>query len=93
MPQLVISSKALGRPINPSENDYKGLGTRLFDSDRPEKPHLRFTYRKGLRQGSVQGWDENENRVYQAKYTGGELIDGSEEFTGEGTLAECYGIE
>ncbi len=84
--------KALGRPINPSENDYKGLGTRLFDSDRPEKPHLRFTYRKGLRQGSVQGWDENENRVYQAKYTGGELVDGSEEFTGEGTLAEFMGL-
>ncbi|MDA7909972.1 ABC transporter permease subunit, partial [Akkermansiaceae bacterium] len=84
--------KALGRPINPSENDYKGLGTRLFDSERPEKPHLRFTYRKGLRQGSVQGWDENENRVYQAKYAGGKLVDGSEEFTGEGTLVDFMGL-
>lgn len=84
--------KALGRPINPSENDYKGLGTRLFDSERPEKPHLRYTYRKGLRQGSVQGWDKNENRVYQAKYAGGKLVDGSEEFTGEGTLVDFMGL-
>ncbi|MDB4438007.1 ABC transporter permease subunit [bacterium] len=83
---------ALGRKIDPSESGYNGLGTRLFDPDRPEKPHLRFTYRKGLRQGDAQGWDQNDNRVYKAKYESGELVDGSEEFTGEGTLEKFIGI-
>ncbi|MDA7896465.1 ABC transporter permease subunit [bacterium] len=83
---------ALGREISPAEIGYNGLGTRLFDSDRPEKPHLRFTYRKGLRQGDAQGWDANANRVYKAKYEGGELVEGSEEYTGEGTLEEFMGL-
>ncbi|MDB4653030.1 ABC transporter permease subunit [Akkermansiaceae bacterium] len=83
---------ALGREIDPSESSYNGLGTRLFDPDRPEKPHLRFTYRKGLRQGDAQGWNQNDNRVYKAKYEAGELVDGSEEFTGEGTLEKFMGI-
>ena len=83
---------ALGRAVDPGQHDYSGLGTRLFDPADPEKPHLRFTYRKGVRQGNAQGWDPDGNRVYQAVYDRGELVPGSEEWTGAGSLAEFMAL-
>jgi len=83
---------ALGRPIDPAELDYNGLGTRLFDPGEPEKPHLRFTYRKGKRQGNGQGWDEKGNRIYKANFEKGELVEGSVEWTGEGTVEEFLAL-
>jgi microcin C transport system permease protein len=79
---------ALARKIDPGKSEYSGLGTRLYSSDRPADPHLRFTYRKGVRQGDVQGWNKENDRVYKAKYLNGSLVDGSEEWEGEGSLAD-----
>lgn len=83
---------ALGRPIEPGESNYSGLGTRLHHADEPEKPHLRYTYRQGKRQGSAQGWDEDGNRLYQAEYDDGNLVEGSEEWTGEGSLEDFLAL-
>lgn len=78
---------ALARKIDPADSDYSGLGTRLRDPDKPADPHLRYTYRKGLRQGDAQGWNAAGDRVYKGRFEGGKLVEGSEEWSGEGDLA------
>jgi microcin C transport system permease protein len=70
---------------------YSGLGTRLYDYDEPENPHLRYRYRKGLKDGDAQGWDREGNRIYGARYEEGELVEGSEFWDGEGSLEEFLG--
>jgi microcin C transport system permease protein len=84
--QDVIS--ALAKKIDPKDSDYSGLGTRLYSAEQPESPHLRFTYRKGQRQGDVQGWNKDDDRIYKAKYLDDQLVEGSEEWEGAGALAE-----
>jgi len=82
---------ALAKELDPSSSQYSGLGTRLYDLDRPENPHLRFTYRNGLRHGDAQGWSQSDDRVYKARYENGQLVEGSEEWEGEGSLEEFLG--
>ena len=79
---------ALAKEISPKEDEFNGLGSILYDQDRPEEPHLRYTYRKGIRQGHVQGWNTDNVRVYSAFYEQGELKEGSEKWEGEGKLEE-----
>ena len=79
---------ALAKEIDPGKLEYSGLGTRLYSTDRPENPHLRFTYRKGARQGNAEGWNADGDRVYKAKYSSGNLVAGSEEWEGEGSMEE-----
>lgn len=79
---------ALAKEISPEEDEFNGLGTVLYDLDRPEVPHLRYTYRKGVRQGHAQGWNIDNVRVYSAFYEQGELKEGSEKWEGEGSLEE-----
>ena len=79
---------ALAKKIDPAGNDYSGLGTRLRDPDKPADPHLRYTYRKGVRQGDAQGWNAAGDRVYKVKFEDGEIVPGSEEWEGEGELAD-----
>jgi len=85
---------ALAKKIEPSQLKYSGLGTRLYSPERPADPHLRFTYRKGLRQGDAQGWNVAGDRVYKAKYLDGQLVEGSQEWEGgegDGAMAEFLG--
>ncbi len=79
---------ALAKEIDPEEIDYSGLGTRLRDAERPADQHLRYTYRKGMRTGDVQGWNAEGDRVYKAKYLEGKLVEDSVEWEGEGELAD-----
>ena len=79
---------ALAKKIDPKASNYSGLGTRLRDVERPADPHLRYTYRKGKRVGDVQGWNTEGVRVYKAKYLNDQLVEGSEEWEGEGDLAD-----
>lgn len=79
---------ALAKEIDPKESDYSGLGTRLRDAERPADQHLRYTYRKGVRKGDAQGWNAEGNRVYKARYLDGKIVEGSEEWEGEGGLAD-----
>ena len=79
---------ALAKEIDPAKLKYSGLGTRLYSIDRPEDPHLRFTYRKGVRQGNAEGWNADGDRIYKAKYSSGNLVAGSQEWEGEGSMEE-----
>jgi len=78
---------ALAKEIEPVEGEYSGLGTRLRDPEKPADPHLRYTYRKGVRQGDAQGWNIAGDRVYKVRFEKGEVVAGSEEWSGEGELA------
>lgn len=75
---------ALASEIEPEESGYNGLGTVLYDPDRPEMPHVRYLYRNGKKKGEAQGWDKNNNRVFRAAYLDGELVEESVFWTGEG---------
>ena len=79
---------ALAKEVDPKASKYSGLGTRLWDPERPADRHLRYTYRKGIRNGDAQGWNTNNDRVYKVKYRDGVIVPGSEEWEGEGELAD-----
>jgi microcin C transport system permease protein len=64
---------------------YWGLAARYHDSE-DGKIHTRFTLRKGLLSGPVDGWSADGSPVYSADYRDGELIE--ENFTGSGTKEE-----
>jgi microcin C transport system permease protein len=64
---------------------YWGLAARYHDSE-DGKIHTRFTLRKGLLSGPVDGWSADGSPVYSADYRDGALI--KEHFTGSGTKEE-----
>jgi len=70
-----------------------GLAARPYDPRKPERMHLRFRYRDGLKDGPADGWDSEANRVYGAVYKKGELVEGSEKWNGKGELADFLAIE
>jgi microcin C transport system permease protein len=75
---------ALGRKIDPEKSQYDGLGTVLYDPDKPQEPHLRYLYRNGKKKGEAQGWDKENNRVFRATYVDGQIVEESVSWTGEG---------
>ena len=52
---------------------FSGLASQVYDLARPERMHLRFRFRDGLKDGPADGWDEERNRIYGALYEKGEL--------------------
>ena len=66
---------------------FNGLASRVYDLAVPERQHVRFKFRDGLRQGEADGWNENGERVYGARYDQGELVTDSVNWNGEGELA------
>jgi len=72
--------------VKVDEKPFFGLGSFVYDLSRPERKHLQFRYRKGLKDGPVQGWDKNNTSVYRAEYSKGELVEGSESWNGKGDL-------
>ncbi|MGE9267365.1 MAG: ABC transporter permease subunit [Verrucomicrobiales bacterium] len=81
-----------GRLQRGGEN-YNGLAARVFDLHQPEHRFLQYRYREGLRDGPADGWDRAGKRVYQANFEAGQLVPGSEKWTGEGELADFLGQE
>jgi len=67
-----------------SSKPYDGLASKIYDLDDPGRMHLRYRYRKGLKDGTADGWDQKNNRVYSATYVKGELVKNSEKWSGEG---------
>lgn len=61
---------------------YYGLAGKYYDVQEA-RLHLRFTLRKGILSGPVDGWDEKGSPVYNASYRDGELV--SETYIGQGT--------
>ena len=75
------------------DNEFSGLATFLYDIREPQRGHLRYKYRFGIREGDVDGWDTEGNNIYRAKYSKGELVEGSEFWSGEGELSEFLALE
>jgi microcin C transport system permease protein len=55
-----------------SRTPYWGLAAKYFDTAE-SRMHLRFTLRKGILHGPVDGWDENNMPVYSGEYRKGKL--------------------
>ncbi len=84
VPTMELEVRDDGRLYHPSASEpFSGLAAKVYDLDDPGRMHLRYRYRQGLREGVVDGWDEERVRVYSAEYSRGELV--VEKYTGEGT--------
>ena len=68
-----------------SNKPYFGLAAKYHDVE-DGKPHLRYTLRKGIFSGAVDGWSADEERVYSAEYLDGEKV--KERFSGEGLVED-----
>ncbi len=79
---------ALAKEVDPKSVNYDGLATRLYDVHKPSEPHIRYLYRKGIRQFEVQGWDRENERVFKGWYQDGVLQKDSIEWSGEGELED-----
>lgn len=64
---------------------YFGLAAKYYSID-DARMHLRYTLRRGLINGPVDGWDESGAPVYSAEYREGELI--SDKYNGPGDKAD-----
>lgn len=73
-----------------SNKPYYGLAARYHDIEGG-KPHLRYTLRKGVFSGAVDGWNVDEERVYSAEYLEGENV--KERFSGEGQTEDFLALE
>ena len=75
-----------GKPFN-------GLAAQVYDVHAPERQHLRFRFRNGLREGKADGWDRQGSRVYGVEYRDGKKVPGTETWNGEGELADFLAEE
>ncbi len=66
---------------------FSGLAAKVYDLRKPERMHLRYRYRDGLKDGPVDGWTPEAERVYGAEYRAGEALPDREFWAGEGDLA------
>lgn len=69
---------------------YSGLAAKYHDVE-DSKPHLRYTLRKGVFSGAVDGWNADEARVYSAEFFNGEKV--KERFSGEGAAEDFLTVE
>ena len=72
---------------------YSGLAATVYDLKEPEKMHIRYRFRNGLKDGAANGWDKEGNRIYGAKFKDGAMIPDSETWNGEGALDDFKGQE
>lgn len=63
---------------------YSGLAFRLYDEESA-LPHIRYRFRKGLKEGRAIGWLPDRTEVYGAIYEKGQLS--AEQYMGEGPVA------
>ncbi len=64
---------------------YFGLAARYHDL-LEGRIYQRFTLRRGVYSGAVDGWNEEGERVYSAEYEGGKKV--KEKYSGEGALED-----
>ncbi len=92
VPTMALEVRDDGLLYHPSSSKpYNGLAARIYDLNEPGRMHLRFRYRKGLKEGAADGWDRENNRIYGANYRQGELQ--SESWSGEGSKEEFLDAE
>jgi len=68
-----------------SRSPYYGLASTYYDIDKG-RFHLRYTLRKGVFSGPVDGWNEKGERVYSAEYFEGKKV--KEKFSGVGSMED-----
>ena len=73
-----------GGVLHAGRKKFNGYASQVYDLDKPEARHLSYRYRDGIRDGRAEGWNRAGDRVYGATYRGGELVEGSEIWSGEG---------
>lgn len=86
LPFLELEEKD-GLLLDHKGKPMQGQVSTLYD-ENAETRHLIYEYRKGVKQGRVIGRDRNGAQVYEAQYASGQLVAGSEKFTGEESVAE-----
>ena len=69
---------------------YNGLAARLYDPHNAERPHLRYRYRQGLKDGVASGWDQDGGRVWSAQYQEGRTV--TSRYEGEGSEADFLNL-
>ena len=69
-----------------SAKPYDGLAATLYDKDNANRFHIRYRYRKGQKDGPAEGRNEKNKRVYAVDYVGGKIKEGSEKWSGNGSL-------
>ncbi len=68
---------------------YSGLASTLYDLYDTTSVHVRYKFRKGLRQGEAKGRSERREPVYTAVYEAGELK--KQTYDGEGSVEDFLG--
>jgi len=68
-----------------SRSPYYGLASTFHDVEKG-KFHLRYTLRKGVFSGPVDGWNEDRERVYSAEYSNGKRV--KQKYTGDGSVED-----
>ncbi|MES2440719.1 MAG: ABC transporter permease subunit [Verrucomicrobiota bacterium] len=69
---------------------YFGLAAKYYDVDEA-RMHLRYTLRRGLLNGPVDGWDETGMPVYSAEYRDGQLV--SDKYNDSGDKADFLALK
>ncbi|MFC4994042.1 ABC transporter permease subunit [Rubritalea tangerina] len=62
-----------GKVIDRSGKPFNGLASYVFDADAARE-HIRFKFRKGVRQGEAEGRDTEGKRVFTAVYADDVLV-------------------
>lgn len=90
---LASPLKSEGELLHKGRSKFNGYAAQVFDIEKPEKRHLSFRFRDGLRDGRAEGWNEKDERVYGATYRKGELVEGTESWTGQGSVEDFLTLE
>ena len=76
-----------------SGTPHQGQVTKVYDLSEPNIKYMQITYRRGMPEGMVEGWDKSSNRVYAAEYKEGKMVPGSEVWNGEGKVKDFLNQE
>lgn len=92
---LKIRSKALVKREgvyyeSGSREPYFGLAAKYHNEEEGQF-HMRYTLRKGLFNGAVDGWNTEDERVYGGEYAHGEKV--KEKYTGKDLVENFLEIE
>ena len=69
---------------------FNGRAYTVFASD-PKLKRQEFTFRRGVRQGEMQGWDDKGELVERAKYEAGKRVDYTDYSGGKAAALEALG--
>jgi microcin C transport system permease protein len=72
---------------------FSGLGSNVYDRRTPERQHLRFSFRNGIKEGPADGWDGEGTPVYTVEYKDGKPVPGTDRWNGAGELEDFLAIE